>query len=229
MDSTSLCKWLHENLEGRPLIRYSHNFEDLPENGIYFFYEKGESWGHDDSEKQRIVRVGTHRNGNFRSRISQHFLLKEPEIKLKVDQLAPKDRSIFRKNLGRALLSMNKSSYLSTWEIDFTSRYAKDNFTHLRDIDFESKIENEISVFLRENFSFKFIKVESQSERIGSTGLESSLIGTLSHCRVCLSSPNWLGRYSPVKKIRESGLWQVQHLNDNPISDSEKDFINKIP
>ena len=229
MENNSLCKWLHENLEDRPLIQYPFDLEDLPKNGIYFFYEKGEFWGHDDSKKPRIVRVGTHRKDNFRSRISQHFLVNNPNIKLCLDDLAPKNRSIFRKNLGRAILSLEKSKYLSTWDIDFTSRNAKDKLSHLRDIDFESETENKISFLLKDNFSFRYIKVESQKARIGSKGLESSLVGTLSHCQVCLSSPNWLGRYSPVKKIRESGLWQVQHLNDNPISDSEKDFINKIP
>ena len=40
------CKWLHEQLEQLPLIRYPFNPNDLPENGIYFFYEEGETWGH---------------------------------------------------------------------------------------------------------------------------------------------------------------------------------------
>lgn len=39
---SELCKWLHEQLERLPMIRYLFRFELLPENGICFFYEKGE-------------------------------------------------------------------------------------------------------------------------------------------------------------------------------------------
>jgi hypothetical protein len=63
-------------MEQLPLIRFPFKLETLPENGIYFFYEDGEFWGH-GGEKLRIVRVGTHKDGNFRSRIMEHFLLDE--------------------------------------------------------------------------------------------------------------------------------------------------------
>ncbi len=81
---TSTCQWLHENLEVLQLIRYPFDINKLlPNNGVYFFYEDGEVWGHgsadDDTNnnKPRIVRIGTHKDGNFKSRISEYFLLNE--------------------------------------------------------------------------------------------------------------------------------------------------------
>jgi hypothetical protein len=62
-----LCGWLREQLERLPLTKYPFNLNQLPRNGIYFFYEKGETWGHHGS-KPRIVRIGTHKSNNFRSR-----------------------------------------------------------------------------------------------------------------------------------------------------------------
>jgi len=56
-------------------------------------------------------------------------------------------------------------------------------------------------------------KREIVDERIGSKGLESKLIGTVSGCTRCKPSVSWLGNYSPKKQIRASGLWLTQHLN----------------
>lgn len=39
---SELCKWLHEQLEQLPLVKLPFRLEQLPGNGIYFFYEEGE-------------------------------------------------------------------------------------------------------------------------------------------------------------------------------------------
>gem|GEM_PF-3534987 len=36
---SELCRWLHEQLEQLPHVRFPFKLELLPENGIYFFYE----------------------------------------------------------------------------------------------------------------------------------------------------------------------------------------------
>jgi hypothetical protein len=68
-----------------------------------------------------VVRIGTHRDGNFRSRIGEHFLLNESKMNFTAENPAPHERSIFRKNIGRALLNRAGDDYLKTWEIDFTT------------------------------------------------------------------------------------------------------------
>jgi len=80
----------------------------------------------------------------------------------------PHERSIFRKNIGRALLNKEKDDYLNIWEIDFTTRTNREKYGYLRDIQKEKKIELEITRILRENFSFRFIMVNSQIKRMGS-------------------------------------------------------------
>lgn len=218
------CKWLHENLEILKQVKFPFKLELLPRNGIYFFYENGETWGHGE-RKSRIVRVGTSKDGNFRSRISEHFLFDESKMSFDANRPAPHDRSIFRKNIGRALLNQRRDKYLQIWEIDFTSHKQRMNFGHLRDMKKEKEIEQEISRILRFNFSFRFIELEGQTKRMGATGLESALIGSLSHCDLCEPSTTWLGNNSPIKEIRESGLWQFQHLKAKPITDTDKTTI----
>ena len=216
-----LCQWLHEQLELLPLVRFPFTPAQLPTNGIYFFYEDGEAWRH-GLNKPRIVRIGSHRDGNFRSRINDHFLLSKSEMTLQADRPAPKDRSIFRKNLGRALLAKADDSYLKVWDIDFTSKANQKAYGHLRNLDREDEIEANVTTILREGFSFRFVLVEGQEQRMGTAGLEGALIGTVAHCRCCRPSPTWLGNSSPLSKIRESGLWLVQHLKHPPMTAEER-------
>lgn len=221
----SYCQWLHVQLEQLPLISYPFNLNDLPDNGIYFFYERGENWGH-GGHGQRIVRIGTSRDGNFQSRISEHYLLNDSKMTFNQNKPAPHERSIFRKNIGRALLNRDKDEYLKVWEMDFTSREDRDKYGHLRNITKEKEIEAEITSILRNNFSFRFIIINDQNERMGAGGFESKLIGTVSHCNLCRPSLNWLGRFSPITKIQESGMWLVQHLNDDGIIEQDKGYVN---
>jgi hypothetical protein len=77
----------------------------------------------------RIVRIGTHTgNDQLRSRLKQHFLIEN------------KDRSIFRKNIGRALLNKDHDPFLGQWELDLTSRQAKLQHIHV-DINRQKQIE----------------------------------------------------------------------------------------
>ncbi|MFZ0914018.1 MAG: hypothetical protein WBQ76_01370 [Candidatus Korobacteraceae bacterium] len=204
-------------LEQLPLFSYPFDISILPTNGIYFFYEKGETGIHFGS-KPRIVRVGTHRDGNFKSRIAEHFLLKERKMQFTVDQPPPHDRSIFRKHIGRALLNKAADPYLAVWELDFTTRKGRIENRHLRDIAKESEIERDVTRILRQSFSFRFIEIPDQAQRMGAEGLESALIGTLASCDQCGGSSQWLGNHSPKLQIRESGLWLVQHLKSKPLS-----------
>ena len=221
---SEVCKWLHEQLEQLPHIKFPFKLEQLPENGIYFFYEKDEIWGH-GGDNPRIVRIGTHKQGNFRSRIKDHFLLDESKMNFDRDNPKPSDRSIFRKNIGRALLNRDRDNYLQIWEIDFTIRENRESLGHKRDIDKEKRIESTITRILRKRFSFRFIATESQIERMGSKGLESSLIGTVANCKLCKPSDKWLGSYSPKIQIKESGLWLVQHLKASRINENDKEAI----
>ncbi len=219
------CRWLHEILEELPLVKYPFRLELLPLNGIYFFYEEGEIWGH-GGKKLRIVHIGTHRGrNNFRKRIAEHFLIDERKMYFDKNRPKPSDRSILRKNIGRALLRKNMDPYLKIWDIDFLLRVNKDKFSSLRDIEKEKSIEKMITKILRSRFYFRFIIVENKDERIR---LKSKLIGTISKCTKCRPSINWLGNYSPKKQIRESGIWLIQSLNTEEITEEDKSVIIKL-
>jgi|ERR1017187_244164 hypothetical protein len=218
------CEWLHKVLAPLPVVAYPFDLKRLPRNGIYFLYEQGEACGH-HGHWPRIVRVGTHKEGNFRSRISEHFLLNERRMNFDVTRPRPHDRSIFRKNIGRALLNRERDPYLEIWEVDMTPSANRAARRGRRDIDKEKQIEGEVTRILRERFSFRFVVLEGQEKRMGSEGIESRLIGTLAGCQMCQPSPAWLGLHSPKPKIRQSGLWLEQHLDAPALDDADRETL----
>src|ERR1700722_18438948 len=103
----SVCELLHRWANSLPILRFPFDEGLIPPNGIYILFEEGET-AHGG---QRIVRVGTHTGPNqLRSRLRQHFLIEN------------KDRSIFRKNVGRAILNRDHDPFLLFWEFDLTTR-----------------------------------------------------------------------------------------------------------
>jgi hypothetical protein len=110
-------------------------------------------------------------------------------------------------------------------EIDFTSKMSREKSGHVRDVETEKRIEATVTQIIRENFSFRFIEIENQSQRMGRQGLESRLIGTIAGCGGCRPSDGWLGCGSPKTKIRDSGLWLEHYLHATPISEDDKNMI----
>jgi hypothetical protein len=201
-----LHKWLHA------LKRFSFPFDEkqLPFNGIYFLFEKGESAHNGD----RITRIGSHTGANqLRSRLHQHFLKEN------------KDRSIFRKNIGRALLNKNSDAFLEKWELDLTSAQAKFNWSPGIDFTKQQTVEKQVSKHIKDNFSFVVMQMDEKIQRLN---LERRLIATVSHCSVCKPTPHWFGKYSTKEKIRNSGLWQEQHLWKEPLSEREIKELSEL-
>ena len=224
MDSSEMCNWLTEQLASLPLVSYPFDVTTLPDNGIYFFYEKGEFSAHGDS-LPRIVRIGTHKNGNFRARIAEHYLLDDRKMVFDLNKSTPHDRSIFRKNIGRVILNRAKDPYLAVWQVDFMKPANQRSYGHLRDLEKERETELQVTRILRENFSFRFVEIEDEQQRLGSNGLERHLIGTVAQCGACGPSGNWLGHHSPVGNIRDKGLWQEQHLSCSPLSEDARSLL----
>ncbi len=168
----------------------------FPKSGLYVMFEKDEKT---PDGLDRIVRIG--KADNLYKRLTQHFV-------------GDKDKSIFRKHVGRSLLTKQG---LSTEQWD-TKGFAM------------PKIEKQVSKYLEENISFLVIEVNDKEER---KALESKLIGLVANCQECKPSENWLGRYN--KTTKKGKLWNIQDLKNNtPLTDKEEclikfvDFVHKV-
>src|SRR3989338_11170124 len=128
MNMSDLCQKLHEYFNKLKRFYFPFNIREIPKNGVYILFQKGEK----SHSFDRIVRIGTHTGNNqLRPRLEQHFVKEN------------KDRSIFRKNIGRGFLNKSNNSFLAKWEIDWTSK----NLVNLSEenVEFQKRLEKEIS------------------------------------------------------------------------------------
>jgi hypothetical protein len=204
---------LHQifNEQKRYSFPFEHFINEIPKNGIYIIFENGEKYKNLD----RIVRVGTHTGNNqLRSRLNEHFIKEN------------KNRSIFRKNIGRCFLNKESNPYLSLWELDITSRAEKEKNLKLLDLDYEKKMEKRISNYVQTNLSFCVFQIDTKDDRLF---WESKIVSTLAKASDIKSSENWLGNQSTKDKIKVSGLWQVNELYNDSLTELEFDQLkNKI-
>lgn len=206
---SNLCRELH--LITRQLELHSFPFDPtlIPKNGIYILFENGEM-AHDGN---RIVRIGTHTGDNqLRDRLAQHFLREN------------KDRSIFRKNIGRAILTRANDPFLSDWNLDLTTSAAKNLHAARIDRPKQESTEQAVTTYMRAHLRFVTFEVGDKEKRLL---WEARIISTVSRCDNCRPSSGWLGNFSPSKKIRESGLWQVNQLHRVPFSTGEFAEFNR--
>ena len=197
------CDTLHKLLNRMKRFHFPFDENKIPLNGIYIIFEKEEKAHGVD----RIVRVGTHTgNKQLRSRLWQHFINEN------------KDRSIFRKNIGRALLSKEKDPFLRQWEIDLTTRKAKEDHKDKIDFKKQKEVEKKVTEYMQNNFSFVIFEVPEKEDRLK---IESKIISTISLCNECRPSKNWLGLFSPKEKIKKGGLWLVNELYKEPLNKEE--------
>jgi len=175
----------------------SYKPSNLPDNGIYFFYEGGEQCEINGKVMERIVRVGTHNSDNrFRDRIRNHYK-------------GNKNSSVFRTHVGSAIINEKRlrNIDINEWMKHMTPT--------------NNDIERIIDDIFKEKFKFRCIPVQSKKDRLY---LEERLIATLSHYNFT-PSDRWLGHFAERKEIRNTGLWNVQHINSQNIMNKE-DLIN---
>lgn len=129
--------------------------------------------------------------------------------------------SIFRKNIGKAILNQKGDSFLKYWKKDLTSKENKEKYASQIDFEYQKCVEKQVSQYIQCNFSFCVIGTADKEET--PLVLEKKLIATISLCSECRPSKDWLGRYSSEEKIVKSGLWQVHHLykTENTLSASD--------
>lgn len=209
-ETVKMCGKLHKLFNSMERFYYDFDKNDIPKNGIYIIFEKGETAHGCD----RIVRVGTHTgDGQLPSRLSQHFKAEN------------KDRSIFRKNVGLAILNKRKDPFIQQWDIDLTTRKTKEKWHNKIDSNKLNETEGEVTHYMQNNLSFVAFWVPEKTLRLN---FESKIISTISKCEYNKPSKNWLGLFSPKEKIRESGLWLINGLYKEPLNEIEFKKLDKL-
>ena len=145
------CQSLHELANGYVRHNFPYDCEQIPLDGLYLLFEFGER-GHGFD---RIVRIGTHTGShNLPSRLTEHFIVEN------------KDRSIFRKHIGRALLAKENDPFLDDWNLDLTKKQARKLHSERIDEQRQEEVERQVSSYIQDSFSFAVIPIPGKKERI---------------------------------------------------------------
>lgn len=171
-------------------------------NGLYFFYEVGEFANH--APAGRVVRVGNHPRSANRliDRLREHYG-------------ADKNRSVFRKFLGGAMIRRDDPSSACLapgpgrghWEAGDGNACA-----------LCQHVEQDVSRYLSDAVSFRCVRIDDMGLR---NKLEERLIATLAACPDCAPSAAWLGSFSYSATVRSCGLWNVQSVGGASVTDGD--------
>ena len=198
-----MCDRLHELFNGMQRYKWNTINNISFVSGVYVLFEAGEKY----NDMDRIVRVGTHRsNGRLKQRLKDHFISEN------------KDGSIFRKNIGKAILNKNNHPYLNVWNVNTSKPENIILLGNSYDPVIQKNVEESVTKYMREHFSFVCFPVTAEQERLQ---LEEGIIAALNMATSFTASPEWFGRYSTEQEIVSSGMWLKQGLDGVPLSEHE--------
>lgn len=119
---------------------------------------------------------------------------------------------------------MKDDPFLEQWEWDLTTRKNKQRYEPLVNWDKKENIEQQVTDVIQKTFSFVILPIGHSSYL---KKWKAKMIATVAQCRECRPSTEWLGLYSPKRKIRENGLWQEQYIYGETITSQELALVEK--
>lgn len=196
------CKQIHWLIS--PLPRFTKSKNGFPKDGLYIFFESGETTEHGSSVCDRIVRVGSHSSlHGLPDRLRKHYT-------------GSKRNSAYIKLVGGALLMRDhpkSQCVISDGEYGHWQQQTGKCCPKCRP--YNSKAKN----YIKTSTNYTVIAVADPKMR---DTMEKGLTATISLCSQCSPSSHWLGQYSPLGKVREGGLWQLDYVFDKNLVLSEE-------
>lgn len=210
-----LLDLLEERCGGRRVLRECDGRTGWPRRGVYFFFEPGESRSASGAG-DRVVRVGTHAltegsGSKLWGRLSQH--------RGSARSGAGNHRgSIFRLLVGSALKMRAGKLEPQSWGVasgaGAAARKLGVDRTILRQS--EAGLERHVTRLIGA-MPFLWLHVDDPPGPDSDRGyVERNAIALLSNFGKDASdgpSPTWLGRHSDRERVRESGLWNNDHVD----------------
>lgn len=210
VDPTEACAQVHALLRRLPEHRDANEFSFS--NGLYFFYEKGESSLH--ATDGRIVRIGNHPRAQdrLRARLGDHIR----------SGPGAKNGSVFRRYLGGALVRRRDPTSACLRPGPGQGHWERQDANACRICE---DVEAEVQTYMTENLYFRCVRIDDLLER---NLFEASLIGTVAACGLCGPSQHWLGLLAYPQAVRASGLWNVQHVDGPSVTTRELDRFAEL-
>lgn len=189
------------------------SFTDLPDRGVYFFFEPGETRS-DTGRGPRVVRIGTHAlkaggRATLRQRLRSHRGTRSGSGNHR--------GSIFRSLVGQALLARDANTGCVSWGEKGNLSKAAVSLGQSRDVlaRAEAPVEALVTRHLGRT-TFLWIEINDHPGPESLRGfIERNAIALLSNYhRPVIDPPSsqWLGRFSDRDLVSNSGLWNQRHI-----------------
>ena len=205
-----LLDHLKDRVGGYRNLRDSTAESGWPGQGVYFFFEDGER--REDARALRVVRVGTHGLRRGAKATLWNRLLQHRGMNRGAHAGGGNHRgSIFRLHVGTALLARGDypEEIRESWGIGSSA----DRATRDRELLLERDVSRHIG-----NMPFLWLNVPGDPAPSNDRGLiEAGAISLLSNsARPAIDPPSssWLGLHAARPSIRQSGLWNVNHVDE---------------
>ncbi len=202
----SLLDELAKDIKGPRILSDCSGRMGWPVRGVYFFQENGEART-DNRTGQRIVRVGTHalKDGSqttLWNRLSQHRGV--------VRSGGGNHRgSIFRLIVGTALINRD-GLVCPTWDDRRPSAPAE---VRAAELELERAVSKAIGAM-----RFLWLSINDEPGKASARGyIERNAIALLSSFNkepINKPSPNWLGHYCNRPRVKASGMWNANHVDE---------------
>ena len=201
----SILEQLEQNIGGRRTLAECSGYMEWPIRGVYFFMEDGETRS-DKGTGLRIVRVGTHAlkagaSTTLWTRLSQHQGVTKTGG-------GNHRGSIFRLIVGTALGAKPGYNFPSWGMGDSATAEVRAE---------EMYLEQEVSQVIG-RMPFVWIPIEDEAGPDSDRGyIERNSISLLSNYNKSALDPpsaKWLGNFCDRERVRNSGLWNSNHVDE---------------
>ena len=210
---------LEDRVDGMQRLQDCTGYMDWPERGVYFFFADDE-W-RDETDQRRLTRVGTHAvsagsGTSLWNRLRTHRGANSGTYEGGGNHRG----SVFRERVGEALIEREGlSEEYPHWGDGSTAGRER----RLGELDHERSV----SEYIR-NLPFLWIKVNDEpgrdSDRATIERNAIALVSNFDRQPIDPRDEDWLGHSCPSPEIRRSGLWNVNHVEE----DYDPSFLDRL-
>lgn len=223
----SLLDELEDAVGGKQKLKNSHGRLNWPARGVYFFFHSDEQRAR--TGQLRLTRIGTHAVSEGSSTSLWDRLRTHRGAKRGTYEGGGNHRgSVFRKRVGEALVERDE---LGDEYPDWGSGSSAGRELRLEELEMERRV----SQYIRE-LPFLWVRVDDQpgtdSDRAFIERNAIALASNFESEPVDVRAEDWLGYRSPVHEIRDSGLWNINHVSegyDPAFLDALEGYIDETP
>lgn len=214
-----LLETLEDRVGGMQRLKDCTGYMDWPDRGVYFFFASGE-W-RETADQRRLTRIGTHAvsagsGTSLWNRLRTHRGANSGTY----EDGGNHRGSVFRKRVGEAMIERD----------DLTDKYPHwgEGSSAGRDRRLgELEHERRVSEYIRD-LPFLWINVDDEPGPSSDRAyIERNAIALVSNFETEPIDPrneNWLGKASTCREIRQSGLWNVNHVDE----EYDPAFLNRL-